>query len=401
MFQLKDIPAILLQRASCKRKDKQTVVPTIQLMRKYIERSRKEGTLSLEKEIETCEDQFLKCILGMVVDSYDISIISDYGITKLMMSGWKGKKLLHALIVLSGCIFIAEGMHPLISKKLLLSFLGDDEDLFTGGSNKTKNKKSSTMKYQITYNEKPPERVKNQLPDEPLEFNSAHELLNAILPSQKPETQEETKNPFESMPADLSAVALLHLSEEEQEEICKSLSIQTLTAIIQNLCQTYYFDIRPYIDLLQTNLKRTFQFNENDYKPIHGFPLAIKFLRIIDTKSALQILRTLEKCDKAVFKMLVEHLISFEDILQLDNTILQKLVKKFTNKFAMALKGVHPLVLESLLEKLQPNTAQIFRYELEHIEELSSADREALQKDIVRSIIQSCDIDGINFSNRN
>ncbi|GEM_PF-3289115 len=271
----------------------------------------------------------------MVMKNYNTEILVDYGLTRLITSGWKGKKLLNALIYFSGCIAISEGYYPSITQKTLAAFLGNDEDLVKTDS----------------YN------VKNMLPDEPIEFNSADELLNAILPNQKAKTQEDTNDAFESMPVELSAVALLHQRKHEQEKIRKSLSAKRLSEIIQIFCKIPYFDIRPYIDLLQTKLNRTFQFNESIYMPVYGFPAAINFLQIIDSKIALQVLKNIEKNDKANFQILIDNLVSFEDILQLDSYNFQKLVKRKIKQFAMTLKGANPPVLKNFLEKLQPETA--------------------------------------------
>jgi hypothetical protein len=123
------IPREWFGQARCTREERAATIP---LMQNIIEMSldtRYNGVLYLEYLIKTSDPPFLRDILGVLMDVLDVRHVMSYGVTRIAASGFKGRELLEALVILQGALSIGNLEPPQLVALKLASVLGIDADL--------------------------------------------------------------------------------------------------------------------------------------------------------------------------------------------------------------------------------------------------------------------------------
>lgn len=87
--------------------------------------ARRNGLLSLIQTAEESTSFLLKKGLQLVVDGVAPQIVRNVLENYILSGDFRGKALLERCIILEGVVAIQQGIHPKVTKELLLSFLGE------------------------------------------------------------------------------------------------------------------------------------------------------------------------------------------------------------------------------------------------------------------------------------
>jgi flagellar motor component MotA len=119
----------LAAKAACSKEDQISLVPLVQKLQYFAEKSKKSGLLSLETELYEIEDPFLKLGIQMIVDKTDPSNIKDILDSDIYYNASNGRELLKKIIIREGLLRIQEGDTPrnvLVCTKVFLGKIDND-----------------------------------------------------------------------------------------------------------------------------------------------------------------------------------------------------------------------------------------------------------------------------------
>jgi len=88
--------------------------------------ARRDGLLSLIQVAEETHSFLLKKGLQLVVDGVAPKLVRDVMESYIISGNYEGKELLERCLILEGVAAIQQGLHPKVTKELLLSFLGEN-----------------------------------------------------------------------------------------------------------------------------------------------------------------------------------------------------------------------------------------------------------------------------------
>jgi len=117
---------LLWEKTSCSYKEKQELIPVIDTMVKLAEKSRREGLLSIEDDIDSIDSLFIKKGLQLVVDGTDPEMVRSLLVTLIHAGGYSGVELLRRMIASDGILCIQSGERPEFIRTKLYSYLGED-----------------------------------------------------------------------------------------------------------------------------------------------------------------------------------------------------------------------------------------------------------------------------------
>lgn len=116
----------LWEKASCSKKDKKKIIPVIEMLVRFSEKSRREGLLAVEDDIPSINSRFVRAGLRLVVNGYDPAIVTDVLLTMIHAGGFSGRELLERMISMEGILCIQQGYSPTVVKERLTAFLGEE-----------------------------------------------------------------------------------------------------------------------------------------------------------------------------------------------------------------------------------------------------------------------------------
>lgn len=135
----------LATRIQCTERDKDECVELLSKVLLFSRKARDYGLLSLEQEIDSCEDILLKKGISLVISGTLPEYIKDILQTYILVGNYIGKELLRRVIILEGVLGIQRGESPFILIERLSAYFGEDYlsklELYFGsddGSNKNK-----------------------------------------------------------------------------------------------------------------------------------------------------------------------------------------------------------------------------------------------------------------------
>lgn len=116
----------LREKAYCTYEEKLSCLSIVSKILKYIEMVRNGGTLVLEEEMKSEENLLLTRGVARIIDGRESGMIMRELENYIVFSNFTGAELLKNLIVLEGVLLIHAGVHPDLSKAVLLSYFGLD-----------------------------------------------------------------------------------------------------------------------------------------------------------------------------------------------------------------------------------------------------------------------------------
>ena len=116
------------EKMQCSRKEKDELVSLIDLLVQASEKSRREGLLALEDDIDEYMHPLLKLGMQFVVDGTDPDIIQSILTSRILSENKRGRDFLEQIIICDGVLSIQSGDNPRIIMVKCFSYLGEDAD---------------------------------------------------------------------------------------------------------------------------------------------------------------------------------------------------------------------------------------------------------------------------------
>ncbi|MBP3917377.1 flagellar motor switch protein FliG [Clostridium sp.] len=187
------------------------------------------------------------------------------------------------------------------------------------------------------------------------------------------------------------ALVLCYLQQEKAAQILSELpeKIQTDVAFrIATLSDTSPIVIQEIEKVLESKLSTIV---ETKMTNLGGVNSLVEILNQVDRNTEKNITESLEKEDEELAEKIRSSMFVFEDIVTLDNSSIQRVLREVDNKeLALALKGCSEQVMDAILNNKSKNAAQALREEIEYLGPVRLAEVEKAQQGIV-SIIRKLD----------
>ena len=106
--------------------NKSDIIKLINRMVTFCKDARKEGILSLEKDLPDIKDFFLSLGLKMLLSGYDAVIIKKTLNNLIIAENYQGIELLKKLIIKDGLFVLQEGYNPSVVEIMLYGYLGEE-----------------------------------------------------------------------------------------------------------------------------------------------------------------------------------------------------------------------------------------------------------------------------------
>lgn len=99
----------LAAKAACSKDDQESLIPLILSLRELGEKAKKRGILSLEGDLSTIEDRFLKIGMQLIIDKTESQIVCDILDSDIYYNESNGRELLKKVIIREGVLRIQAG----------------------------------------------------------------------------------------------------------------------------------------------------------------------------------------------------------------------------------------------------------------------------------------------------
>ncbi len=113
-------------RSKCSEREKHQCMKLVADLVSLSIMARRNGLLSLIQVSEQSSSFLLNKGLQLVVDGVTPEVVRNVMESYIISGDYTGKALLERCIILEGVVAIQQGLHPKVTKELLLSFLGED-----------------------------------------------------------------------------------------------------------------------------------------------------------------------------------------------------------------------------------------------------------------------------------
>jgi len=148
-----------IQKSKCSDREKHQCMKLVADLVNLSIMARRNGLLSLIQVAEQSSSFLLNKGLQLVVDGVTPQVVRNIMEGYIISGDYSGKDLLERCIILEGVTAIQQGLHPKVTKELLLSFLGEDnydiyQKEYEGGS------ENSLMSYLKKIADTPPSSSK-------------------------------------------------------------------------------------------------------------------------------------------------------------------------------------------------------------------------------------------------
>lgn len=130
-----------------------------------------------------------------------------------------------------------------------------------------------------------------------------------------------------------------------------------------------------------------------------GLGVIVPILNNTERAAERQIISALEEQDPELAESIKNRMFVFENIVQLDDRAIQKVLRRVDNKtLALAMKGAAPDIAERLMKNLSQKAAELLREDIEVLGPVRIRDVEDAQREIVNVIRQLEDVGEIIIS---
>jgi len=114
------------QKSICSNDEKRQCLKLVSDLVALAKRARRNGLLSLVQAAEESPSFLLRKGLQLVVDGVNPQIVRSVLEAYILSGQYRGRELLERCIILEGVTAIQKGLHPKVTKELLLSLLGEN-----------------------------------------------------------------------------------------------------------------------------------------------------------------------------------------------------------------------------------------------------------------------------------
>lgn len=177
------------------------------------------------------------------------------------------------------------------------------------------------------------------------------------------------------LPAKKVAAVMANLDEELQAEVA------TRIAMMDRISPDIVSEV-------QTGLRRKMaSFLAREYSTIGGVNFLVRVLNQSDRATERAILENLEQCDASLAESVRRNMFVFEDIVQLDDRSIQRVLKEVESRdLVLALKGSNEEVRGAIFRNLSSRAAETLREDLEALGPVRLRNVEEAQQRIVNVI---------------
>lgn len=126
---------------------------------------------------------------------------------------------------------------------------------------------------------------------------------------------------------------------------------------------------------------------QNEYTDAGGIDAIVEVLNNVDRGTEKQILDTLEEEDSELAEEIRKRMFVFEDIVNLDNRAIQRLIREIENKdLSLALKTASQEVSEKIYQNMSKRAAEMLKEDIEFMGPVRLREVEEAQTNIVNEI---------------
>ena len=111
---------------TCSVDEKREVIHTIDRLLELSQRAQNYGVFALEEEIKEEDPKLLAKALQMLTDGIEEETLREILLNYILCSGFRGKELLHRILIIEGVTAIQQGMSPELIRERLFSYFGED-----------------------------------------------------------------------------------------------------------------------------------------------------------------------------------------------------------------------------------------------------------------------------------
>jgi len=172
-----------------------------------------------------------------------------------------------------------------------------------------------------------------------------------------------------------ASVILSALPQDKQAEVAKRIALMDRTSpeVISQVER-----------VLEQKLSSTVT---QDYSQAGGIEAIVQILNGVDRSTERTILDTLEIQDPELAEEIKKRMFVFEDIVNLDNRSIQRIIREVDNKdLQLALKVASEEVRDAIFRNMSKRMAEVFREEMEYMGPVRLRDVEEAQTRIVATI---------------
>ncbi|MBS3942779.1 MAG: flagellar motor switch protein FliG [Dethiobacter sp.] len=239
-------------------------------------------------------------------------------------------------------------------------------------------------------------------------YDSAKEILERTLGPQKAaevlrRLKETSKvKPF-SFVRNTDAKQLVNLISQEHPQtiafILSYLDSAQAAMVISELPQDIQSDIARRIAVMDRTSPQILKGVENvmrerlstifqqDFTAAGGIPTVVEILNQVDRGTEKLILEELEKEDAQLAEMIRQQMFIFEDIVNLDNSSIQRVLRELENDdIALALKGASDEVKSRIMKNISKRAAEILKENMDYMGPVRLRDVEEAQQKVVMVI---------------
>lgn len=172
-----------------------------------------------------------------------------------------------------------------------------------------------------------------------------------------------------------ASTILSELPEEQQANIARRIALMESTSPEV---------LKQVEDVLEQKLSATFS---HDYTSAGGIETVVQILNGVDRGTEKTILESLEIQDPELAEEVKKRMFVFEDIVNLDNRSIQRVIREVDNEdLQLALKVVSDEVRDVIFKNMSQRMAETFREEMEYMGPVRLKDVEDAQTRIVSTI---------------
>lgn len=239
-------------------------------------------------------------------------------------------------------------------------------------------------------------------------YDSAKEILERTLGPQKAaevlrRLKETSKvKPF-SFVRNTDAKQLVNLISQEHPQtiafILSYLDSAQAAMVISELPQDIQSDIARRIAVMDRTSPQILKGVENvmrerlstifqqDFTAAGGIPTVVEILNQVDRGTEKLILEELEKEDAQLAEMIRQQMFIFEDIVNLDNSSIQRVLRELENDdIALALKGASDEVKSRIMKNISKRASEILKENMDYMGPVRLRDVEEAQQKVVMVI---------------
>lgn len=99
----------LAAKAACSKEDQESLVPLILSLKELGDKAKKKGMLSLEDDLGSIQDNFLKIGIQLIIDKTNSDVVSDILDSDIYYNESNGRELLKKIIIREGLLRIQAG----------------------------------------------------------------------------------------------------------------------------------------------------------------------------------------------------------------------------------------------------------------------------------------------------